>query len=138
MKLSSRLLQAILPLSALVASGLVGIPRPSLAALNPAGPGVESSSLADIASAAGSSAGLAAFCNIDPAPIRSALRSFLRSEISDHARRHILWQNYRAAEADSEVALTRVGGVSCADAGAQVRDAVHDITLPPDPGGDEP
>ena len=74
---------------------------------------------------AGATAGFADSCNADPAPISSALRTLLRANFPDHARRHSLWVRYKATESSTVSLLGSGSATDCGEVSMIVQKEVH-------------
>jgi hypothetical protein len=98
-------------------------------------------SLADLAAEAGAAAAMAARCNTDPAPLRSAYAQALRVAAVDVAARQRLWRRYDAAKSAGASALTGFDQAQCTEVSGMVKSTVHDLERPNvggDKGGEEP
>jgi hypothetical protein len=86
--------------------------------------------LADLATEAGTTAGIAAICNADPAPIDSAFRDLLHASFPDHASRHTIWQRYQATKSTTIAMLNSRPAVSCDGVNMTIRNQIHQLSKP--------
>jgi hypothetical protein len=87
-------------------------------------------SLADLAAEAGAAAALAAHCNTDPAPLRSAYAQALSVAAVDIATRRSLWRRFDAAESAGASALIGLDPAQCTNPSGMVKNTVHDVERP--------
>ena len=85
---------------------------------------------ADIATSAGTAAGMIERCDIDVAPIASAFKEFLAEAKLDSPGPQSLLQQYKTAEAAALSALAAEKSASCAGATSIMRETVHSLTKP--------
>ena len=85
---------------------------------------------ADVATAAGTAAGIVEWCGVDVAPIGSAFKEFLAGPKLDSPSSQSLLQQYKTAEAAALSALATEKSVSCAGATSIMRETVHGLTKP--------
>jgi hypothetical protein len=90
----------------------------------------DQTTLADLATQAGTTAGIAAFCNADSASINSAFRSLLHATFPDHASRHPFWQRYEAAKLSTISTLGSRSQASCDGVNLAIRNEIHRLAEP--------
>ena len=93
-------------------------------------PDSDQETLADLATEAGTTAGIAAVCNADAASINSAFRALLHATYPDHASRHHFWQRYEAAILSTISTLDGRPQASCDSINLAIRDEIHRLTEP--------
>jgi hypothetical protein len=87
----------------------------------------DETSLADLAAEAGATAALAAHCNTDPAPLRSAYARALSVAAVDIAVRQTLWRRYDTAQSAGTVALRGFGQAECVNISSMIKSTVRDL-----------
>ena len=87
----------------------------------------DETSLADLAVEAGAAAALAAHCNTDTAPLRSAYARALSVAAVDIAVRQTLWRRYDAAESAGTAALRGFGQAECVKISSMIKSTVRDV-----------
>jgi len=85
---------------------------------------------AEIATAAGTAAGIVERCGVDIAPIGSAFKEFLAGTKQDSPSQQSLLQDYKIAEASTLSTLTNDSAGACAEATSTMLDAVHSLAKP--------
>jgi len=90
----------------------------------------DQATLADLATEAGTTAGVAAFCNADAASINSAFRTLLHATYPDHASRHRFWQRYEAAILSTISTLGSRSQSSCDGVNLAIQNEIHRLTQP--------